>query len=271
MPSWLVPYLALVCGRILYLFGIRKNVVLKNLQIAFENIPSKIDSNAYYKEIAKKYYVHISTVFLEVILLKYLSIKKLNKIFITSNTQLFNRGNRGAIALSAHVGNWEMMATLSSLFLNEKVNLVVKAQKDFGLMNKVRTRFGSNIIDVGVSARRAVATIKRGEIIAFLADQSANQSDEVLTMFNKPTHAFTAVARLALKMKPLVIICFPNRQKDGTYLCNMTELKYDDINDDEEGVKEFTQRYLNALEANIYQYPEQWLWSHKRWKHNVNY
>ena len=37
------------------------------------------------------------------------------------------------------------------------------------------------------------------------------------------------------------------------------------------GIDEFIKRYLYAMEENIKQFPEQWLWSHKKWKHNSIY
>jgi KDO2-lipid IV(A) lauroyltransferase len=61
------------------------------------------------------------------------------------------------------------------------------------------------------------------------------------------------------------------RQKDFTYKVEMYELKYDDLQNSKEGIYELTRRYADFLEQKVRQYPDHWVWQHRRWKHTIEY
>lgn len=266
LPYFLIRFIASFFAILLFIIGPRRKIILTNFKIVFHN-----SNNSFYLKLLFKYYFHISILILEILKQKHLKISQIRNHIKLENSELLERNGKGLLILSAHIGNWELIAASSSFFVKEKVHLVVKSQNDYGYMNSVRTVFGCGLIDVGVGAKLSVSILSHKGSVAFLADQTGSKSDPVYKFFGIQTHTFTAPARLALKFKPKVIICFNNRQKNGKYVCKLKELKIDDLENNQKGIDEFIKRYLYAMEENIKQFPEQWLWSHKKWKHNSIY
>jgi lauroyl/myristoyl acyltransferase len=50
---------------------------------------------------------------------------------------------------------------------------------------------------------------------------------------------------------------------------NLRELEFDDLKNNEEGIKELTRRHVAALEEAIRRHPGHWAWQHRRWKHKA--
>jgi KDO2-lipid IV(A) lauroyltransferase len=73
---------------------------------------------------------------------------------------------------------------------------------------------------------------------------------------------------LALRHGAPLQIGFMVRQRDGTYEVTLEEIPFPDLSGySEENVLELTRRHTAVLEERIRQYPDHWLWMHRRWKH----
>ncbi|HPD32925.1 MAG TPA: lysophospholipid acyltransferase family protein, partial [Candidatus Kapabacteria bacterium] len=183
--------------------------------------------------------------------------------------------NKGLIFLSAHFGNWELLALSVALHLDIKPTIIVKPQSNKQLdkiLNKMRMRFGNKLISSYNSAFEIVKSLQNKEILAILADQSASKDKDVyVPFFGRYTSTYEAPARLALRYRVPIVMPFMIRQKDFTYKVEMYELKYDDLQYTKEGIYELTRRYADFLEQKIRQYPDHWVWQHRRWKHTIEY
>ena len=79
---------------------------------------------------------------------------------------------------------------------------------------------------------------------------------------------YTGPAILSLKSNAPLLFGIAIRQKDFSYKIFITEIRRDNLPENyDEKVKVLSERILRHLENFIRQYPEQWLWMHKRWKH----
>ncbi len=179
---------------------------------------------------------------------------------------------RGIIFLSAHFGNWELLAYVTGLITDIPVTVIVKHQKNkFAdkVLNKYRTRGGNKIVSMKNAARTIIKSIRNNEAIALLADQSATKDKDVFVdFFGKPAATYEAPAALALKFNVPVIMGFAVRQDDCTYKTNIFQLNTAGIPNTKEGIKELTQMHVKELEKVIREYPDLWSWQHKRWKHS---
>ena len=89
-----------------------------------------------------------------------------------------------------------------------------------------------------------------------------------LEFFGRKTSVYTGPAVLSLKMDTPIIYGITIRQPDYTYSARIEEISKDNLPENyEEKIKVLSQRMLKYLEDVIREYPEQWLWMHKRWKH----
>ncbi len=185
-------------------------------------------------------------------------------------TKLYNQ-KKGLILLSAHYGNWEFMALAGKELLGLDMLIPVKLLKNWyidNFINKIRTAGGNKVVNMDKSAIEMIKQIKNGKAIALLADQSAHENTDIFVkLFNRPTLTYKAPAELALKYNIPLVFNFAERQEDGKYIIKSEEIKYDDLNFSKESVFILTQRYSDALEQQLIKNPDQWMWMHKRWKH----
>jgi KDO2-lipid IV(A) lauroyltransferase len=262
LPFRACHHLARPAGLVAWGMGLRRRVIRMNLALAFPEY-SQVERD----RIGRESLVNVFTIGLELLTLRHLSSRQLQSAISVENIQLLQSlGDRGALLLSGHVGNWELLAFGAAALSGVPFSIIIKSQKDFGELIRTRTARGNNVIPTQRGAREAAALLARGGVVAMLADQAATPDDDPATMFGIQTYSFSAPARLALRFRPRVILGFALRNGDGSYQVQLEELLHDDLPDTPAGSQAFTQRYVERLEAAIRQHPEQWLWGHKKWK-----
>jgi KDO2-lipid IV(A) lauroyltransferase len=251
------------------LLRIRKKVVFENLQTAFPNL-----SNSEIKKLAFRNYQSIAITFLEIINLNRMTKEGIKKHFLDSGFEsIFKKfsEDKGLILLTAHFGNWEIGALATGIHLNEPIHVLVKKQKNRYVsewLTFFRERFGNVQITLGASVRELYKAIKQRKIVGIVGDQRGKRDGVKVKFFGKDTYTFPGTAAIALRTKCHVMVMLCARQPDGKYIGEMEELRYDDIEGDEEvKIKEFNQRYMNILESAIRKYPDQWFWMHNIWKY----
>ena len=252
-----------------YLIPIRKETVLENLTNAFpEYDEKKIQSIAY------NAYKSFLTAFIEILYLPKISRHGLKAAVNCPNKELIEtkfKEEKGVILLSAHFGNWEYVAASVALQLNIPFSVVVKPQRNpyvSDWMNKVRTRWNNDVVSLGLSIRKIYQTLKEKKIVAMVADQRGPQESIKVEFFGRKVSVHVGPVVLALKTGAPILYGIPVRQKDNSYKIVMHEISKDNLPEDhEEKIIELSQRHTSHLESFIREYPEQWLWMHKRWKH----
>lgn len=254
--------LALPLGSLAWAFGLRRRVTLRNLALALPGM-----SASRHRRIGRGATVNLFTVYLEVLTLRHLSDSALRRAITVENIDLLGSlGPDGAILLSGHFGNWELLAFGAAALSGVPFSIIVKEQRDHGELERTRTARGNSVIPTSRGAREASVLLRRGGLIAMLADQSAPSDEVQVPMFGIPTYTYSAPARLALRFRPRVITGFAHRLADGTYRVRLGTIEHDDLPDTPEGAREFAARYVAQLEAAIREHPEQWVWQHRKWK-----
>jgi KDO2-lipid IV(A) lauroyltransferase len=179
------------------------------------------------------------------------------------------RAGRGVIALTGHIGCWELLALFFAT-KGYKVNVVYRDQRDKRLDEMIvgmRRRHGIPSIPRGASAVSAFRVLKRGEILAMLIDQNIDVDGTYVPFFGIPAHTPRGAAAFALRsgapIVPLAIHMQPGGRHHITVLPALEpppeELSEDDRIDD------YTRRCSDAVESLIRISPQQWVWFHDRW------
>ncbi len=261
--------LGVMLGKFMYFLGKnRRNITTDNLKLAF---PYK--SLREIKLIARKSFENLGITFLEVSALKHISKEDLKKIIILKNYELINnaleKGN-GLIMLSGHFANWEYLALAAGVYSNAPITVVVKKQKNNYIdeeVNRNRTKFGNKVVDMKKAARELIKALRTNQAVALLADQAARADKDILVdFFGYEAITFEAPAELALKFNTPIVLAFPIRQDDFTYIAELKELDFSDLSYSKESVRELTQRHVKLLEEQIKDAPHLWAWQHRRWK-----
>lgn len=253
--------IAHVLGSILWAMGVRRAVALRNLAMAFPEL-----SDRERRRIGRRSACNLLTVYLEMLTLRSMTITSLRRRLRVENLELLDGIDSGALLLSGHYGNWELLAFATAAIANVPFTIVVKEQRDFGQLERMRTARGNRVIPTAQAARRASALLRDGGVVALLADQAAAEHEPVVDLFGLATHVYSAPARLALRYRPRVIVGFARRERDGTYRARLQEIPHDDLPDSVEGIHQLTQRYADVLENAVRECPDQWVWQHRRWK-----
>lgn len=261
--------LAKVLAFIFYNFiPLRKNVVIKNLRIAFPNI----QENKLKKYILKAY-ENLFLVLVEILLLPYLSKDKIYEMVEIENIKLIDEAlskEKGLIFVSAHFGNWEILALASALKLKKPFMIVTKPLRNNLVdhyINDWRCKYGNNIIPLNKSIKNIFKALIDKKIIALLADQRASTKSLQLKFFDKLTHVYEGPATLSVKTGAPLILGMAIRQDFLKYKVELTPIPIPDAKNDNEKIISMTENYLSLLENYIRKYPDHWLWFHNRWRH----
>ena len=120
-----------------------------------------------------------------------------------------------------------------------------------------------NQIKKGINGLRdAIQYVKNGHSIALMIDQRVSEGEKV-DFFGKPAFTTTLPAQLSLKYNLPIIPVFIERTKDDNFILNfLEEIKY------EKSVNkiQLTKKLNEILEKMILNNPNEWIWSHNRWK-----
>lgn len=178
--------------------------------------------------------------------------------------QALARG-RGVLFAAAHLGNWELSAYAHGL-LAGPMHIVVRPL-DNPLLDRLvetrRTLRGNRIIPKKHAARAVLKALRENRAVGILIDQNAAPEEGVFVdFFGLKACAGTAFARLAARSGATVIPGFALWcEGERRYVLRFyppVEISGD--------VQRDTQRLHALLESVIREYPEQWLWIHRRWK-----
>jgi KDO2-lipid IV(A) lauroyltransferase len=252
-----------------YLIPIRKKVVLNNLKIAFPE--NDFHTN---KKLAFKIFLSFTITLVEILYFPYMKKEQIISSVECINPELivgkYSEG-KGVILLSSHFGNWEFLAISVAIQIELPFSVIVKPLRNplvYEWMNKARTKFGNEVVPLGISIRKTYQTLKEKKIVAMVADQRGPIEGVKLDFFGKKVSVYTGPAALALKTGAPLICGIAIRQNDYTYKTELVEISQQNLPaGEEEKILELSQRYTSYLEQVIREHPEQWLWMHKRWKH----
>ncbi|ULC58089.1 lysophospholipid acyltransferase family protein [Flaviramulus sp. BrNp1-15] len=250
------------------IFGYRKKVVASNLKLVF---PEKSDAEI--KRITKVFYHHLCDMMVEAIKSLTISKAEMKKRFKFTNVELIQdieNQNKSIILMCAHYGSWEWIFILQT-YIKSRGNAVYKqlANRHFDkLAKRIRARYNSYLITTKDIIPTLIEQKKQGilSVNGFVSDQSPKLDKayhwNTFMGINVPVH--TGAEMLAKKLDMAVVFFGVKKIKRGYY---ETTFKTITVNPKEFKDYEITDIFLKLVEAQIYEAPEYYLWTHKRWKH----
>jgi|TARA_B110000438_G_C15760010_1_gene626864 KDO2-lipid IV(A) lauroyltransferase len=208
------------------------------------------------------------------ILSDYVFIKDFRKSNSKYNLQIegqeilnkIKKTNKPVIFISGHFNNFELMAMhieksgidLAAIYrpLNNKfLNFV---------MEKIRKKYiCKNQIKKGISGtKQLLSFFKNGSSIALMIDQRVSQGIKS-NFFKHEAFTTTIPAQFVKKFGCSIVPIYIERIKDINFKLTINKpLTYSN----EDSIKSITLDLNNLLEKMILKNPDQWIWSHNRWK-----
>ena len=251
-----------------YVVRYRKKVVRENLRKSF---PEK-DNNALLS-IEKKFFRHFTDLIFEIIKLKSLNKKEVQKrIKFNGQEQLeaYFSHNQGVLACMGHYGNWEMLILALGLESSGKSYIIYKPLNSNTFdkwFKKLRNRFGNILVPMRQTLRMVVATKDEPSVFCFGSDQSPVRAEVQYTLqfLNQPTAVFMGLEKIAVQTNKPVYYFDVKRVKRGFYEVDILPLC---LHPKETKGHEITDLFFEFLNTTIQREPAYWLWSHNRWKLN---
>ena len=246
----------------------RRKVVADNLKNSF---PEKTDEER--KTIEKKFYRHLADLIIETFKSTHMSKANQRKRFTYSNLEIIDKlreEKRDIIAVVGHYNNWEW-PTLLPYYLKYKTIIIYKP-----LQNKYFNRFINNHrSECGIVLTPTSQVIREiinyrldhiNTVSVFISDQIPSKGDIKYwtTFLNQDTAVFTGAGKIASKYDMAIVFFHVQKVKRGYYNLDI-ELLFDHtagLSEDE-----ITEKHVRRLEEIIREKPENWIWSHRRWKH----
>ena len=268
----LLPLRILYClSDILYfllytVFKYRVRVVQSNLSHSF---PEKTAEERL--RIEKKYYHNLCDSIFETIKMFSISKKALDKR-ITCNWDVFDTmttQNRNGQAFMSHQFNWEWSTLICNWHAPRRftgIYLPLTNKAFDQIFYKIRSRAGMKLIPVQQMQNEVAKVQNEAVLWGFIADQNPSDPKRVSwnDFFHRKTAFFKGPEFVARRYNNLVYFGEIVKIKRGYYEIKM-KLAFEHPNQTKEG--EITEAYVRYLEESIQRQPENWLWSHRRWKH----
>jgi KDO2-lipid IV(A) lauroyltransferase len=180
----------------------------------------------------------------------------------------FRRG-RGVVALSGHLGNWEI---LGAVLAARGYPLRVIAARLFDprsdrLLNEWRSEHGVRVHDRDAGLAPLLAALRRAEVVGALVDQDAPGRGIVADFFGRPARTAIAPFVLARRTGAALVPAFVHLDAEGRHrIVLRPEIVPAENLRGASRLRDLVRRWNAVLEAEIRAHPEQWVWFHRRWK-----
>ena len=268
---WIVSFVPL---KVLYIkslilsnfFFYRNHIIKSNIDNAFNN------SNIYHKkQIIKGFRRYFLNLICEII--KMISVNNSfykNRITIKNIEildQYYDR-NQTIVLMMGHHNNWEWAGQIISIKSKQKfVSVYKKLSSSFFdyLMINLRKKNGADVIEMNDIIKH-IYDNKECKIIGLIADQNpiVTYSTTWTKFFNQSVPVIDGPEKIARKLNFPVLFCNMNKIKDGYYTISFEVI---DENPKTSNSGDITNKFFNRLEEKIKEEPNNYLWSHNRWKH----
>lgn len=247
----------------------RKKVITDNLKNSF---PDKSDKEI--NRIKRTFYRHLTDLLAEGVKNLSISEKEIRKRMKIVNPeitdQLFER-NRNIVLIAGHYNNWEWMVSGQNLLFKHKavgIGMPMTSMFWDKKINERRSRFGMKVVHSG-NYREELEKLKDTLVaVLVLSDQSPGDSRKSYWMnfLNQQTPVLFGAELMAHQLEYSAVYYSIQKVKRGYYELN---LKLICENPKEMKWGQITEFHTKQLEIDILNAPENWLWSHKRWKREI--
>ena len=274
MPRSLAVPVAIAFARAAsHLLSSLRRTGMRNLEIAFPE--RSIDER---KKLLRGTFENLGRVLGEVSQFPKTTPEKLRKIIDFElddlSRELYARNKadkRGVLITTGHLGNWELLV-MGFAALHEPISYLARPIDNpliEDLTVRFRTRFGNRPINKTNSAMLAIKILREGGILGILSDVNAHPKEGVFVpFFGVPACTTSGAAMLAIRSNSYIFptFCVWDETTKRYRFVHGELLEPASSGDRKEDIVETTAAYTAEIEKIIRQYPDQWMWIHKRWK-----
>ncbi|GGG26969.1 hypothetical protein GCM10011532_07950 [Christiangramia forsetii] len=212
--------------------------------------------------------------FLEMIKSISISEKEIEKRFTFTNVEYLRKLeslDKSLVVMLGHYASYEWINALQLYGLKYRTYGIYKKikNKQFDdLAKRIRGRFGGTLITTNKTTEVILKNREKGILgnYAMIADQSPklSRARTWVNFMGIKVPVFEGSDRLARKMDMAVVYLHVEKVGRGYYQATLKPITEDAPNEPKHAI---TRKFVEYLEEQIYNKPEYYLWTHKRWKH----
>lgn len=249
----------------------RQEVALANLSLAYPH-----SDTPYRRRILGEVYRHLAWMTAEYLALQKdpsQSLSWVTRCDGEDRLRLPLETGQGVIVLTAHLGNWELLAA----WLCQRgypLTAIVRDPDDRDYRETIeafRTRVGLKTLPKQANMKAAVDLLRKGGFLGILSDQAAGRTEGLPVPFmGHSAYTFAGAASLAILTGCPIVPVFSFREAPFQHLVEIqAPLPFPELGDRRERILELTRRCNQAIEDAVRRFPGQWLWLHRRWGRRI--
>lgn len=260
--------LALLLGTLFRWSRFTRSTIRRNLRLSLGRDPRPEELRSF----ERAYYNHFALLLVEFLRQPALTEENLMTQFEAEGLErvkeLYDSG-QGIIFATGHVGSWELALHAAALF-GVPVEALVKVSGFEALdawVHAIRCAGGAKTRDSKGSLWGLKKALDHGHAIGILADQEVRQGMIFTPFFGIPAATSSGPALLhRLTGSPIIVV---TAQRIAPFRYRFTvdaEIRHAKTADKDADLRAITAQVSKALETALRRHPEQWLWSHRRWR-----
>jgi KDO2-lipid IV(A) lauroyltransferase len=247
-------------------FFYRNDIIKSNIDNAFNNLNIN-----HKKQIINGFRIYFLNLICEIIKMISVNNSFYNNRITIKNIEILDQyydKNQTVVLMMGHHNNWEWAGQVISIKSKQKfVSVYKKLSSSFfdHFMISLRKKNGADVIEMNDIIKH-IYEDKECKIIGLIADQNpvVNNSTNWTNFFNQSVPVIDGPEKIARKMNFPVLFCNMSKMKDGYYAITFEVI---DENPKTSNPGDITNKFFKRLEEKIKEEPNNYLWSHNRWKH----
>ncbi len=249
-----------------HILRLKRDIAEKNITNSFPDMDKSEQ-----QQLLKNHYRNLCDVILEIIKSFRMKPDQLSDHVKFTNTDLIEqtlKQEKPILLAVAHHCNQEWAMLAASQHFDTPIDAVYKplhVKWLDQLANESRSRFNITLIPAKTCVTDLIKRANLTRIIAIAADQAPRRRDEAYwTKFmHQDTPFYLGLEKIALLFKYPVFFMELERLSPGKYQANFKQISSPPYEKESHLI---TAHYARAVEEQILRRPEDWLWTHKRWK-----
>jgi KDO2-lipid IV(A) lauroyltransferase len=250
----------------------RRREALANLALAYP------ESDGDFREsVLREVYFHLAWMTAEYLALQRNPEQCLDWIHGTDGEERLVKAagtGKGAIILTAHLGNWELLAA----WLCQRgypLTAIVRDPDDpdyRATIDEFRAHVGLKTLPKNANMKAAIDLLRKGGFLGILSDQLGDRHGGLEVPFmGRPATTFAGAASLAILANCPIVPVFSYREAPFIHRVEIyPPIPFPEAGNRGERILELTRRCNQAIEKAIRKEPGQWLWLHRRWGKNIS-
>ena len=175
---------------------------------------------------------------------------------------------RGAVTLTAHFGNWEILGAMGPAV--RPLAVVARRPNDprlARLADDLRRRAGITVVYQDDSPRPLLRLLRDGGAVGILADQDVRRLPGIFVpFFGVDAYTLTAPVQLAQASEATLRVYLCVREGSRYRMVWSERIDPGTKAGGPDAIRRATLEWTRFLEAAIREHPEQWMWMHRRWR-----